>query len=104
MLAEELMQFVRQTLWDRHRGACCDSSQDAQTSFATNCHAARVLTRLSALHDRSDYRAAAVLASGADYRNDVTRILTAQRDTYRQQGLRSAAYGLALSEWHAVLG
>src|ERR1700730_897064 len=43
MLADELMQFARQTLWDGHRGAFCDSSQDAQTSFATNCHAARVL-------------------------------------------------------------
>jgi hypothetical protein len=104
MLAEELMQFARQTLWDVHLGAFRDSDEDAQTSFATNCHAARVLTRLSTLHDRSDYRAAAVLASGADYGDDVTRILTAQRDTYRQQGLRSAAYGLALAEWLAVSG
>jgi uncharacterized protein YyaL (SSP411 family) len=104
MLAEELMQFARQTLWDGEAGTFRDSSQDAQASFATNCHAARVLIRLSALHDRSDYRAAAVLASGADYRDDVTRILTAQRETYRQQGLTSAAYGLALAEWLAGLG
>jgi hypothetical protein len=104
MLAEELMQFARQTLWDGQAGAFRDSSQDEQTSFATNCHAARVLTRLSALHDRSDYRAAAVLASGADYRGDVTRILAAQRDTYRQHGVGSAAYGLALAEWLDALG
>jgi hypothetical protein len=104
MLAEELMQFARQTLWDGEAGAFRDSRQDAQASFATNCHAARVLIRLSALHDRSDYRAAAVLASGADYSDDVTRILTAQRDTYQRQGLGSAAYGLALAEWLAVSG
>jgi len=104
MLAEELMQFARQTLWDGEAGAFRDSRQDAQASFATNCHAARVLIRLSALHDRSDYRAAAVLASGADYSDDVTRILTAQLETYRQQGLTSAAYGLALAEWLAGLG
>jgi hypothetical protein len=103
MLAEELLQFARQTLWDGQAGAFRDSSQDPQTSFTTNCHAARVLIRLSALHDRSDYRAAAVLASGADYRGDVTRILTAQNETYRQEGLRSAAYGLALAEWVTVL-
>jgi hypothetical protein len=104
MLAEELMQFARQTLWDGQAGAFRDSSEDPQASFTTNCRAARVLTRLSALHDRSDYRAAAVLASGADYRGDVTRILTAQNETYRQEGLRSAVYGLALAEWLAVLG
>jgi uncharacterized protein YyaL (SSP411 family) len=104
MLAEELMQFARQTLWDGDLGAFRDPDEDAQTSFATNCRAARVLTRLWALHDRSDYRAAAVLASGADYGEDVTRILTAQLDTYRQQGLGSAAYGLALAEWLSVLG
>jgi hypothetical protein len=104
MMAEELMQFARQTLWDGQAGAFRDSSQDPQRSFATNCQAARVLTRLGALHDRSDYRAAAVLASGADYRDDVTRILTAQGETYRQQGLISAAYGLALAESLALPG
>jgi uncharacterized protein YyaL (SSP411 family) len=104
MLAEELMQFARQTLWDGQAGAFADSSQDAESSFATNCHAARVLTRLSALHDRSDYRAAAVLASGADYSHDVTRILNALGETYQHQGLGSAAYGLALAERLALLG
>jgi len=104
MLAEELMQFARQTLWDGHAGAFCDPSQDAQRSFTTNCHAARVLTRLGALHERSDYRAAAVLAADATYRDDVARILTAQGETYRQLGLMSAAYGLALAESLALLG
>jgi hypothetical protein len=98
------MQFARQTLWDGHAGAFRNSSQDRHRSFATNCHAARVLTRLGALHDRSDYRAAAVLASGADYRDDVTRILTTQSETYRQQGLVSATFGLALAESLALPG
>jgi uncharacterized protein YyaL (SSP411 family) len=104
MLAEELMQFARQTRWDGQAGGFCDSSLDAQRSFATNSDAARVLTRLAALHERSDYRSAAVLACDADYREDVTRILTAQGETYREQGLMSATYGLALAEWLAVLG
>ena len=52
----------------------------------------------------SDYQAAAVLASDACYRDDVARILTAQGETYRQQGLTSAAYGLALGESLALLG
>jgi uncharacterized protein YyaL (SSP411 family) len=104
MLAEELMQFARHTRWDGEAGAFCDSSQDSQRSFVTNCDAARVLIRLSALHDRSDYRAAAVLASDADYRDDVTRILTAQGETYRERGVISASYGLALAEWLAFLG
>jgi hypothetical protein len=30
--------------------------------------------------------------------------LTAQNETYRHEGSRSAAYGLALAEWLAVLG
>jgi hypothetical protein len=104
MLAEELMQFARQNLWDGHAGAFCDPSQDTHRSFMTNCHAARVLTRLGMLHGRSDYQAAAVLASDACYRDDVARILTAQGETYRQQGLTSAAYGLALGESLALLG
>ena len=104
MLADELMQYVRQTMWDGQAGAFRDSSEDQRRSFAANCHAARVLIRLSALHSRSDYRAAAVLVSDADYGGDVPRILTAHGETYQQQGWMSAIYGLALDEWLALLG
>jgi hypothetical protein len=58
-----------------------------------------VLCRLAALHSRSDYRTAAVLASDADYLADAARILTAQGLVYRERGLDSAVYGLALTEW-----
>jgi hypothetical protein len=104
MLAEELMQFARQTVWDSQSGVFRDSTEDLHTSFATNCHAARVLTRLSALHGRNDYRAAAVLASDADYKDDASRILTAEAETSRQLGLMGAVFGLALAEWLALLG
>lgn len=99
MLAEELMQFARQTLWDEQMGTFHDSTAEPQPSFAINCDAARVLCRLAALHSRSDYRAAAVLASDADYLADAARILTAQGRAYRERGLDSAVYGLALTEW-----
>ena len=64
MLAEELMQFARETLWDEESGAFHDPADDAQRVFAVNCGAARVLCRLAALHGRSDYRAAAVIRPG----------------------------------------
>ena len=96
MLAEELMQFARETLWDGESGAFQDPSDDSSRLFAVNCGAVGVLCRLAALHGRSDYRAAAVIRSDADYAADAARILRAQRDTYREQGVTSASYGLAL--------
>ena len=96
MLAEELMRFARETLWDEHAGAYHDSADGPRRPFAINCEAARVLCRLAALHGRSDYRAAAVIRSDADYAGDAARILRAQRGTFREHGVRSAPYGLAL--------
>lgn len=99
MLAEELMQFARQTLWDGQTGAFLDSTAEPRPSFAINCDAARVLCRLAALHSRSDYRAAAVLASDADYLADAARILATCGHAYRERGPGAAVYGLALTEW-----
>jgi uncharacterized protein YyaL (SSP411 family) len=96
MLAEELMQFARETLWDGESGAFQDPSGDSSRVFAVNCGAVRVLCRLAALHGRSDYRAAAVIRSDADYAADAARILHSQRETYREHGVTSASYGLAL--------
>jgi hypothetical protein len=96
MLAEELMQFARETLWDEQAGAFHDSTDGSQRSFAIDCEAARVLCRLAALHGRSDYRAAAVIRPGADYAGDAARILRSKRDTFREHGVTGASYGLAL--------
>jgi uncharacterized protein YyaL (SSP411 family) len=96
MLAEELMQFARETLWDEESGAFCDPQDDARQVFAANCGAAGILCRLAALHGRSDYRAAAVIRADADYAADAGRILRAQRDKFREHGVTSASYGLAL--------
>jgi hypothetical protein len=68
----------------------------SQPSLAINCEAAGVLCRLAVLHGRSDYRAAAVIRPDADYAGDAARILRSQRDTFREHGVTSAPYGLAL--------
>jgi hypothetical protein len=85
MLAEELMQPVR-------RG-------DAAGDIAADCGAARVLCRLATLHDDTDYRAAAVLAPGADYREDAARLLRAHASQVLDaQVAQAALYGIALRE------
>ena len=102
MLAEELMQFARQTRWDAQAGAFHDSSEAFRESFAINCEAVRVLCRLAALHGRSDYRAAAVIRTDADYAGDAARILRSQSDAYRALGVRSGWYGLALLAYDEI--
>ena len=104
MLAEELMQFARESLWDEESGAFDDPADDARRVFAVNCGAARVLCRLSALHGRSDYRAAAVIRPGADYAAETGRSLRSLRDTDRAPGVTSASYGLALLACDEILG
>ena len=96
MLAEELMQSARQMHWDDAGGAFRDGTLSAERAFAINCEAARVLCRIAALHARSDYRAAAVMRLDADYAGDATRILGALGGSYRERGLASVVYGLAL--------
>ena len=97
MLAEELMQFARRTLWDDQGGGFNDTP--GTKPFALNCEAARVLCRLAGLHQQDEYRKAAVLAADADYLRDAARTLASQTPAYRQFGPLSAVYGLAVGEW-----
>jgi hypothetical protein len=99
MLAEELMQFARRSLWDEEAGAFRTSTLDRLQSFADNCNAARVLCRLAALHADPDYIKAAVVAPHADYAHDAARILSCKRQDLRKGEPAGAAYGLALAEW-----
>lgn len=86
MLAEELMAV-----------AAREPRGDAPLPI--HCEAARVLCRLAALHDDPDYRGAAVIAAGADYREQASRILSAQSARARAgTPSDSAAYGVALEE------
>jgi len=64
-----------------------------------DCETARVLCRLAALHDNEEYRAAAILAPGADYRADAARILEDYAPHVRAAEAADAAlYGIALRE------
>ena len=84
MLAEELIVFARR-----------EPSRD--TGLETHCAAARVLCRLAALHDDPEYRGAAVIAGGADYRAEAARILSEQSPLVSAATTSgAAAYGLAL--------
>jgi hypothetical protein len=99
MLAEELMQFARRTLWDETAGAFVAASGARDHPFPLNCAAAAVLSRLALLHGAADYRAAAVMAHGADYRRDAARILSSQSERLPHGGTGRAQYGLALGDW-----
>jgi hypothetical protein len=100
MLAEELVQFARRTLWDHEQAAFRAASTEASDAFTLNCEAVRVLCRLAALHHDDDYRHVAVVAVGADYRADAERILAAQAASAHARDLAgAAAYGLALAEF-----
>jgi len=86
MLAEELIAIaVREPF--------------ADADLMIHCEAASVLCRLARLHDDPDYRGAAVIATGADYRAHAARILSAQSARARAGSTSSAAaYGLALRD------
>lgn len=84
MLAEELIAIARR-------------EPSPAGDLVIQCDAARVLVRLAALHDDADYRGAAVIAAGVDYRVDASRLLAIQSE--RALGgtpSAAAAYGLAL--------
>lgn len=86
MLAEELIAIAGR-----------EPASDAD--LVTSCEAARVLCRLAALHDDPEYRGAAVIATGADYRAAASRILAAQSARARAGTTSAAAaYGLALRD------
>jgi hypothetical protein len=88
MLAEELMQVPQDWL-----GPGAD--------VVLSCEAARTLCRLAALHDDDEYRRAAVIRAGADYRADAGRILEQLSPRLTESGCDVALYGLALDEWRA---
>jgi len=97
MLAEELMSGLRaESASVRLR---TESASARQTDLVDDCEAALVFCRLAALHGNAEYRAAAVLAPGADYRADAARIL---RDcaplALAAQVEDAARYGIALRE------
>jgi uncharacterized protein YyaL (SSP411 family) len=102
MLAEELMQFARRTLWDDGAARFIDAQLDPVDTCFLNCDAARVLCGLAALHADDGYRAAAVIRPEAAYADDAARILTAQEGASRESGACRGAYGLALQEWLAL--
>jgi hypothetical protein len=86
MLAEELMLIARR-------------EPAAEAGLVIQCEAARVLCRLAALHDDPGYRAAAVIATDADYHADASHILAAQSaPAHTGTTAEAAAYGLALRE------
>jgi len=99
MLAEEVMQYARRSLWNEQDGAFVASTVDRDQPFAANCDAARVLCRLAALHADPEYVKAAVVAPHADYAHDAARVLSDKGQSDRNAGTSSAAYGLALAEW-----
>jgi len=86
MLAEELMQRAQHEAWNHG-------------DVVVSCETARVLCRLAALHVDPEYRGAAVIADGADYRGDAARLLTQQAPRARAGApAHAAVYGLALRE------
>jgi hypothetical protein len=88
MLAEELMSSLR-----------AEGASARQADFADACDTAIVFCRLAALHDNADYRAAAILAPGADYRADAARILQDRApQALAAQAPDAALYGIALRE------
>jgi hypothetical protein len=102
MLAEELMQFARRTLWDEQDGGFfeqADAIGGRVKPFALNCEAARVLCRLDALHRDTQYQNGAVVVEVADYAGDAARTLVSQTPNLHACGLGAAVYGLALDEW-----
>jgi uncharacterized protein YyaL (SSP411 family) len=99
MLAEELIQFARRTLWDEEGGGFREQAGTDAKPFVLNCEASRVLVRLNALHGTPAYRDAAVLAPDADYDRDAARLLASVERSSHDHGVDAAVFGLALTEW-----
>jgi hypothetical protein len=98
MLAEELLQFARHT-W-RDENTCLFREDRGADSFTANCEAVGFLGALARLHGDDGYRKAAVLAPGAEYREDARRLLSALGARAAGQPLASAArFGCVLSDW-----
>jgi hypothetical protein len=95
MMAEELTQAALRRWWDEDRGRF-------NGSFAGNAEAARVLSRLAALHGDEAYRRSAVIAAESDYGRDANRALQALEPEYQGAGMDAAVYGLALIEYQST--
>jgi hypothetical protein len=98
MLAEELVQFARRTLWDDKTGGF-RAGAEATKPFDVNCAAARVCCRLAVLHATDEYRHAAVVARDTDYRADADETLRWLAGETPAQRMLQGMYGLALAEW-----
>lgn len=103
MLAEELMQFARRTLWHEGDGGFFDGvarpGAPRPKPFAVNCGASRVLCRLETLHRDEEYLKVAVVADAGSCASDAGRTLASQTPGLRSRGLGAAVYGIALAEW-----
>jgi hypothetical protein len=97
MLAEELIVAAGDGRTPNSPPEGGHYSSDAE--MVVQCEAAGVLCRLARLHDDPDYRGAAVVSTGIDYRAQASRILAAQ-SAHARTGTTSAAavYGLALRD------
>ncbi len=102
MLAEELMQFARRALWDDEGSRFRVTASGETASFALSCRAISVLCRLAVLRAAPDYREAVSVAPGIGYADLAERLLATEARRYQEDGLASAAYGLALVEWLAL--
>ncbi len=87
MLAEELVQHTRRAYLSR-----------ADLSFDASCAAAGVLSRMAALHNDDDYRAAAVISPAARYGDEAAEILERLAASVAGRGQAGAAYALAAGE------
>ena len=102
MLAEELMQFARRALWDDEQARFRTTASGEEASFALSCRAISVLCRLAALRTDAEYREAVSVAPGVGYGDLAERLLATEARRYQDEGVASAAYGLALAEWLAL--
>jgi hypothetical protein len=91
MLAEELVQAMRRSHWDNAAGLFA-------ASLTLNCEAARVVSRIAALHRDAEYRAAAIIAPDADYDRDADALIESLAGQIASEEFPSAAFGLALIE------
>jgi hypothetical protein len=99
------VQAARRSMWDDTCGGFFEREDAASRPkpFALNCEAVTVLSRLAALHRSDEYRAAAIIAPGADYADDAARILELLAQDAPGRGLDGAIYGLAAAEHQSVL-
>lgn len=91
MLAEELLRHARPMLFG-----------STPLPFSTACAAAAALSRMGALHQRREYRTAAVIAPDADYAGDAAALLERIAVDAHTHGVAAAPYGLAAGELQSV--